>query len=692
MFNLVLWALDNECNPFLFERLCTDLMFRNGYTSIIPFGRVKDRGRDAQIKYQDTNSQTKEITFFQYSLQKTWENKLKKEIEKIINYGHTINTLIFVTSQGVSGEKRDKLENLFLSDYQCEIIIYDREWLRFQLEEPNKDLAKKYLGIPNDSEIQDIRETIRPSIPSNSENVEAYSLFVGKDYEHALPKLKSLLDGSMDASIWRCIAWCYYILWDYKNALYAINKSLDLEIDFWESLSIKACILTESGVSEKSREKLLVSQGIFLKREVFSGFQEHEMMWMYHYNLGNVFKGLEEFPEAKKEYLEAIKYNEGIAEIWCNLGICMHHLQEYKIEIQYYNKAIELNPSLFQAFVSKANTLGMIFNKYQEAILILNFANERDPELAKEFPYFWYWMAQFQLELNDINAARISVEVGLKNNLDDTYFLDLKSSILSQIWRSQGKATTEIIAFFEMRNSANSSDYRASFELAQIYNIEDNIEKTQFYLSQSLSIVFPNLGINPQVLKIIDIDNQDLINSILQLDIYQGFRCKYPIEILYTYESFAQFSLALEKILWVYFLVAFNELINFWLDECKSEEPIQGRKIEELLLASYKKSFDSLNSVVQKSSNYIGLLACNEMEEVKVEIITSLILIFPELILLESSRHVGYVLTLVPINKQDLQFAMENISFSEHLSDDWESKIRKKILDALENHFQLFDK
>jgi hypothetical protein len=85
--------------------------------------------------------------FFQFSLEDKWEAKLKRDAEKIVDYGHSISGLVFVTSQGVTGEKQDKLRAEFKTNYGWELKIFPREWLRHRLEERHPDLAEKHLGV-----------------------------------------------------------------------------------------------------------------------------------------------------------------------------------------------------------------------------------------------------------------------------------------------------------------------------------------------------------------------------------------------------------------------------------------------------------------------------------------------------------------------------------------------------------------
>lgn len=185
-----------------------------------------------------------------------------------------------MTSQNVSGDKRDKLEDEFCREHECELVIFDREWLRLQLEEANKDLAQKYLGIPGDALITNPREGAKPSSPCQEQLEEAWAFFILEDYEQALPKLKKLLGTGFDVDVWKGIAWCYYISSNYIEALRAIEKALVLEPESRESLSIKGCILAESGIYEKSRTKLALSKKIFL------GLVEQEKSWVLYYNLG----------------------------------------------------------------------------------------------------------------------------------------------------------------------------------------------------------------------------------------------------------------------------------------------------------------------------------------------------------------------------------------------------------------------
>ena len=64
--DLTLYALDTISDPWQFEKLCNDLLFREGFKNLKPHGGMHDRGIDALIYVHETNSRI----VCQYSTQK----------------------------------------------------------------------------------------------------------------------------------------------------------------------------------------------------------------------------------------------------------------------------------------------------------------------------------------------------------------------------------------------------------------------------------------------------------------------------------------------------------------------------------------------------------------------------------------------------------------------------------------------
>src|SRR5207248_5646613 len=103
MLHPILYVLDSEIESRQFERLCTDLMYRAGYTEIEPYGGTHDGGRDAETQLLKGTASTGGTVFFQYSQESSWERKLLKELKKAQTSGHQIVGFVFVSSRSVSG-------------------------------------------------------------------------------------------------------------------------------------------------------------------------------------------------------------------------------------------------------------------------------------------------------------------------------------------------------------------------------------------------------------------------------------------------------------------------------------------------------------------------------------------------------------------------------------------------------------
>ena len=129
-----------------FERLCVDLLLRFGFADIIPRGPAsQDGGADA------TRAYFPEEQAFQFSIQRTWRRKLLETVSKLAQPGaralRPAGSLVFVTNQPVQPIVRDRLIAQVRSRHRIRLIVFDREWLRMQLD-LNQDIRSTYLGIP----------------------------------------------------------------------------------------------------------------------------------------------------------------------------------------------------------------------------------------------------------------------------------------------------------------------------------------------------------------------------------------------------------------------------------------------------------------------------------------------------------------------------------------------------------------
>lgn len=680
MLNLVLWTIDNEIDPSKFERLCTDLMFREGYRNILPLGRTHDGGRDAEICLYKGSNNDKSKIFFQYSLEKEWERKLLRELKKVKEYNHEISAFVFITSQNVTGHKIDKLTCQVKEQYGWDLIIFHREWLRLQLEEANKDLAQRYLGIPDNLINDEFRKEVIPKVPSKQKRQLAWKLFLEAKYEEAIPKLKALLSNRKDeASIYNALSWCYYSLFNYKEALKCIENSLELESGSKDSLTIKACVLAEDGIETNSKVKLV------LARDIFKEISQVSTKWIDFYNLANTLKALGDYENAKKQYFSALKFDDTVPEIWMNLGSCCHYLHEHEMEIDCFDKALTLNPDLSQAMVSKGITLGKVFGKYKEALHILNFAIDRDREIAHKFHYIWYWKSIFLIELNQLEEALKEVGNGLQISPDDISLLDLKAKILSKLWRVDKRFLQEAESFLKFKIETDVHDFRSLLELSLIDKAQDNEEDA---LQKILKIVnkFADEGeskINTDAIRKLGFSFDDIFTLIHNINFYFAYRDSSPVLHCLAYFECPKIMHEVKGLFWLIYGINFTKIVKF-ITELNQKANTTNRLSPKKIFTISRKTIEESLPLTAKivASNY-----CNSSHEVKVDIMSKIRLKLPDVTLAELCREVGYLLGVYNFEQKEL----DSMNYVDVDLDQWLLSLEITTVKVVSNELKLLE-
>ena len=146
--DLTLYALDTITDSREFEKLCNDLLFREGFKNLKPHGGMHDRGIDALIHVHETNSRI----ICQYSTQKTFDSKIKGTLQKLKENGEQCDELHYVTNREVPYSTARDLISFADAKYGTKLEIYDREWMRVRLDNDSSDLRKKYLGLAGEIE------------------------------------------------------------------------------------------------------------------------------------------------------------------------------------------------------------------------------------------------------------------------------------------------------------------------------------------------------------------------------------------------------------------------------------------------------------------------------------------------------------------------------------------------------------
>jgi len=151
-FNITRAKLAEFTDTRAFEDMCSSLLVSD-YPHIIPLGGTKDRGRDAiEPTFISGLFQSDDEIILQFSTEKSWESKLKRELKKVFQQGHNPAQYAFVTNQEVISTDFDRLRQLANEKYSLPLLIYDVEWLRARLENPDYlQIRRQYLGLDEDS-------------------------------------------------------------------------------------------------------------------------------------------------------------------------------------------------------------------------------------------------------------------------------------------------------------------------------------------------------------------------------------------------------------------------------------------------------------------------------------------------------------------------------------------------------------
>lgn len=657
-----------------FERLCTDLLSREGYKDIVPIGGTHDRGRDAEIHSLKGIKYTGGITFFQYSLEERWEGKLKRELEKVCKHDHKIDSYVFVTSRKVTGRKRDQLASIVANKYQWGLIIYDREWLRHRLEEVHPDLAAKYLAVPESISIRKpTRSEPIPPAPDQG-NEKAWVLFRQAEYEAASVEFKTLLKmNDKNVRLWQALAWCQYSLFHYNEALLSINRAISLYENDNNNWLLKACILTEAGIQTGLKANLLLAKNIFER------IAKNSKRWVDHYNYGNVLHSLGEHKAAKKEFLLAIEYDPRQASVWKNLGAVYFHLHNYNEEINCYDKALAINSDLPEALASKGVTLFRIFGKAQEAADLILKAIEIDSSIAIRWPLAWYWLSQAYFEMGNLSEALSQVNAGLEIVPHHTGLLDLKAMILSKLWPEDSSYIEQAILFFKFRTELSNEDYNSLLELIKIYNANGQTKKFLDLLKQYFDL--GDIDILP-LLEMTGYNFNDCLIALRYLPGYRAFRNFNPISDYISLidnkelNSDSDFN----KTLFIIFSIPFGCACHLLAKTPHKERSKRLAQVRSLIQ-------NSLQLSLPKQSSRLARIVKLDTKEEIADGLSRILVFWPDIALLELSRQFGYVGGFfgVPAKKIDKSVA----GIGETLSQ-WQAIIRNDTFFGINKCLRIF--
>lgn len=519
----ILWALDNSISPSDFERLCVDLLGREGYRQIVPVGGTNDRGQDAELRYHVGAADRQVAVAFQFSLEKRWEAKLRKDAAKIAKHNNEIVAFVFVTTQTVTGAKRDSLRSAIREQFGWDVTIFPREWLRARLSELHHDLAAKYLGVS------------LPPTPGYAATEFEFSIIDDaaeqEIFRHTSPELlRATLAARTekephDPRHWYQVARLEYALRNYDAAMRAVTRALELgpadELLVLNIELFQAGVLAEKGIAERSRPLLVRARDILLKN--LPGRKRA----VDHYNLGNILGALGERAEAKKQYAYCLALEPQSAKAWKNFGSLFAAEGDHGVALEAFDQALSYQPGLVEAHLCKAATHLIFRNQPGEAVRCFEAALSLVTSIHEKWPYVGYWFSRALCAVGRADEALTQIESELAVRPDDVFLLDQKVVVLQQLRKRDVRYEDQAMEFLNFRVDALPFDFLGLAEIVEIC-------QSRGQPNAAWPLIDRNLRCDPyrvsELASAADISVSEFGHGFEYMALYEQFRGKFSLE------------------------------------------------------------------------------------------------------------------------------------------------------------------
>ncbi|HUV05124.1 MAG TPA: tetratricopeptide repeat protein [Armatimonadota bacterium] len=160
-------VIKDEQNDVKFERLVCCLL-RRMYPNINPMPHVHDLGQDAVAS--PLTPVRMDDRWFSFAISLDWRlAKLRQDCSRCREEGHTIDVIVFVTSDEVTGNKRKQWKTAIKQDFGWDLEVHDQSFLLNEaMAQENALYVKEFLGIhvPKDLGLQLSSPVLPPHISS----------------------------------------------------------------------------------------------------------------------------------------------------------------------------------------------------------------------------------------------------------------------------------------------------------------------------------------------------------------------------------------------------------------------------------------------------------------------------------------------------------------------------------------------
>ncbi len=466
-----------------------------------------------------------------------------------------------------------------------------------------------------------LRESYVPKEDSPGLYSELLLLYLQEKYESVIGLFRGSPTDDVPAS--NLVALSYYHTRNYREALKTNAKTLARSPSDKQAQRVLAMILCEKGIENHNTE--LIKRA----KETMLGLDRGEWGCDDFYNYGNILSALGEYIDAIAHYEIALEINPDGPMAWKNMATCYFYQKDHQQGMKCLDRALELDESLIEALISKANTLRDVYSEPQQAADLLKKALELSDIDYFDNSVIYYWLAKSLSDAGDPHQALAAIDQGQMVHPGNESLEAMRLAVLVEHWRNSEGLSDHAVHSLSVAIEKRPKAFPLRTELVKIYAGQGKSREAYFLILETFWEL--NFDCADEVLYRFPVS--DLAALVSRLGDYLEFRAKNNSDAGF-FENFDIHTTTLQKIELV-FAIKFANLLDI---------VVPGRQ-EDALLGELDGYIAEFRSTTETCSELITEGCKDASVGEQSELIAQLVLALPELVLRELTRQIGWLLT-----------------------------------------------